>query len=79
MLNSKYDDDLLYLIRFKEFIDKNDAIQEILNNLWIGLPENYSREFIIKDKNTGWNSINAPINEAEHLKLIYDYLNTIIE
>ena len=51
MLNSKYDDDLLYLIRFKEFIDKNDAIQEILNNLWIGLPENYSREFIIKDKN----------------------------
>lgn len=79
MLNSKYDDDLLYLIRFKEFIDKNDAIQEILNNLWIGLSENYSREFIIKDKNTGWNSINAPINEAEHLKLIYDYLNTIIE
>ena len=24
MLNTKYDDGLLYLIRFKEFIDRND-------------------------------------------------------
>ena len=79
MLNTKYDDGLLYLIRFKEFIDRNDIIRQILENLWIDLPKEFNEKLVLEDSNSGWSYFNNPIDESKHLKLCYDYLNKIIE
>lgn len=79
MLNTKYDDGLLYLIRFKEFIDKNDTIRQILEDLWIDLPKDFNEKLVSEDNNSGWNHFSIPVDESKHLKLCYDYLNKIIE
>lgn len=79
MLNTKYSDGLLYLIRFKEFIDKNDIIRQILEDIWTDLPKDFNEELVSEDNNSGWRNFNIPIDESKHLKLCYDYLNKIIE
>lgn len=79
MLNTQYNDDLLYLIRFKEFIDNNDIICQILEDLWIDIPKDFNDNLVLEDKNSGWSYFSIPIDEAKHLKLCYDYLNKIIE
>ncbi|HFI0830159.1 TPA: hypothetical protein ACGOYL_000292 [Streptococcus suis] len=79
MLNTEYSDNLLYLIRFKEFIDGNDIIYQVLENLWIDLPKDFNDHLVSEDINSGWSYFSIPIDEAKHLKLCYDYLNKIIE
>lgn len=79
MLNTKYSDGLLYLIRFKEFIDKNDIIRQILEDLWSDLPKDFNEKLVSEDNNSGWSNFSIPIDESKHLKLCYDYLNKIIE
>lgn len=79
MLNTKYNDGLLYLVRFKEFIDKSDIIRQILEDLWIDLPQDFNERLISEDSNSGWCYFSIPIEESKHLKLCYDYLNKIIE
>ena len=79
MLNTKYDDGLLYLVRFKEFIDKSDIIRQILEDSWIDLPKDFNEKLVLEDSNSGWSYFSIPIEESKHLKLCYDYLNKIIE
>ncbi len=79
MLNTKYDDGLLYLIRFKEFIDKNDIIRQILEDLWTDLSKDFNEKLVSEENNSGWSNFSIPIDESKHLKLCYDYLNKIIE
>ncbi|AZR97986.1 TPA: hypothetical protein U2C59_001540 [Streptococcus suis] len=79
MLNTKYNDGLLYLVRFKEFIDKSDIIRQILEDLWIDLPKDFNEKLVSEDSNSGWSYFSIPIEESKHLKLCYDYLNKIIE
>ena len=79
MLNTEYSDNLLYLIRFKEFIDSSDIIYQMLEDLWIDLPKDFNDNLVSEDNNSGWSYFSIPIDEAEHLKLCYDYLNKIIE
>lgn len=79
MLNTKYDDGLLYLIRFKEFIDKNDTIRQILEDLWIDLPKDFNEKLVSEDNSSGWSHFSIPVDESKHLKLCYDYLNKIVE
>lgn len=79
MLNTKYNDGLLYLVRFKEFIDKSDIIRQILEDLWIDLPKDFNEKLVLEDSNSGWSYFSIPIEESKHLKLCYDYLNKIIE
>ncbi|HFR3159460.1 TPA: hypothetical protein ACHU77_001056, partial [Streptococcus suis] len=75
MLNTKYNDGLLYLVRFKEFIDKSDIIRQILEDLWIDLPKDFNEKLVSEDSNSGWSYFSIPIEESKHLKLCYDYLN----
>ena len=79
MLNTKYNDGLLYLVRFKEFIDKSDIIRQILEDSWIDLPKDFNEKLVLEDSNSGWSYFSIPIEESKHLKLCYDYLNKIIE
>ena len=60
MLNTKYNDGLLYLVRFKEFIDKSDIIRQILEDLWIDLPKDFNEKLVLEDSNSGWSYFSIP-------------------
>lgn len=79
MLRTTRNDELLYLIRFRDFIERNDIIQEILSDLWLSLPEGFNSGSLVSQDESGWYYFNIPINEAEHLKNSVDYLNRIIQ
>lgn len=79
MLNTKYNDGLLYLIRFKDFIDKNNVVFNILESVWSDVPTGFNDEFVLKDESSGWNYFSIPVEEAKHLKLCYDFLTKIVE
>ena len=72
MFKSRDEDNNVYLIRFRKFIEENSLIKEAIENRICNIYYNYKESFIIKDG--GWLSINIPVNEDEHIKAMYEYL-----
>lgn len=72
MLKSKEEDNNIYLIRFKNFIEETPLIKEAIQDKICCIEYDYKESFLIKQG--GWMGINIPINESEHIKAMYDYL-----
>lgn len=72
MLTTNYTDGNLHLIRLRIYIDENDLISEIIANKIKDTEYFYKDNFF--EKNGGWNSLNIPVKNSEHIKAICDYL-----
>lgn len=79
MLNSDCNEGNMQLIRFRKFIQDNKVINEIIINKIKGIESNYKDSFVIHDDSDYWYELNIPIDEAEHIKVMYDYLVDITE
>lgn len=77
MFKSRDEDNNVYLIRFRKFIEETSLINEAIENRICNIDYNYKESFIIKDG--GWLSINIPVNEDEHIKAMYEYLIDITD
>lgn len=77
MFKSKDEDNNIYLIRFKNFIEETPLIKEFIQNKTDNIDYNYKESFLIKDG--GWIGINIPIDENEHIKAMYEYLIDITD
>lgn len=72
MLTTKYLDGNIHLIRFRKFIQENQIVNGIIQQKIHGVSFNYTENFIVQDG--GWKRFSIPIDEAEHIKAMYDYL-----
>lgn len=72
MLTTKYLDGNIHLIRFRKFIQENEIVNGIIQEKIHGVDFNYKEIFIVQDG--GWKYFAIPIDEAEHVKAMYDYL-----
>lgn len=72
MLNTNYTEGNLHLIRFRQYIDENPLISEIISNKIRDIQYDYKKSFINNDDY--WCSLNIPVNNSEHIKAMYDYL-----
>lgn len=77
MLKSKDEHNNSYLIRFRKFIEDTPIIKKAIEDRIKSIDYNYKESFIVDDY--GWKSINIPVDEAEHIKAMYDYLIDITE
>lgn len=77
MLNSKYDEGNLQLIRFRKFIQENKIISEIIKNKIKDVE--YKNDFISNEDDGYWYTVDIPIDEAVHIKSMYCYLIEITE
>lgn len=75
MLKTKYDDGNIQLIRFRKFIEENELINNIIKEKIKNIDYEYKDNFIIEDPR--WYNISIPIDECEHIKAMYDYLEDI--
>ncbi len=65
------------LERFKKFIDKNEIINVIINEKVANTDFDYQSCFVFE---SGYErQIIVPVDESDHIKAMYDYLNFIIE
>ncbi|NCC15936.1 MAG: hypothetical protein EOM28_06245 [Clostridia bacterium] len=62
--------------RFKNFIDSNPFISNIVQKKISNIDYEYTSCFI--NENGGWNQIVVPVDEACHIKAMYDYMSTIV-
>ena len=76
LLYTNYDESDANFIRFKEFIDENKMINEIVVNKIKDSTIDYNECFFSHDASR---DIKIPNNESDHLKAIYDYMNMIEE
>lgn len=72
MLTTKYDDGNIQLIRFRNFIQQNELVNNIIQDKIKDINYDYKESFVVEDD--GWYSISIPIDESEHIKAMYDYL-----
>lgn len=72
MLRTNYEEGNLHLIRLRTFIQENELIKEIIQRKIANVAYDYKDNFISSE--AGWNSFNIPIEDAEHIKAMYDYL-----
>lgn len=76
MLNSVADEGNIHLIRLKDFMDNDEIISNIVSERIKTVDYDYKKEkFIDSDSEEYWIELNIPINEDNHMKAIYDYLN----
>lgn len=76
LLKTDYRDGNVPLIRFKKYIDNTETIKTMIDNK-ISNVEYDCNQFIKND--SGWNYINTPILEEEHIKAMYDYMTYLID
>lgn len=77
LLRTKYTDGNTNLIRFKNYINENEVIQKIIQDKIINVEYDFNNMITIGF--SGWAQINIPVNEAEHIKGMYDYLNYLAD
>ena len=72
MLNSITDDNNVYLIKFREFIDDNKIIKDYIDSKVKYSSIDWQKSFIEED--CGYKSVITPKNKNDHIKAMYDYL-----
>ena len=72
MLNSITDDNNVYLIKFREFIDDNKIIKDYIDSKVKYSSIEWQKSFIEED--CGYKSVIIPKNKSDHIKAMYDYL-----
>lgn len=72
MLNSITDDNNVYLIKFREFIDDNKIIKDYIDSKIKYSNIDWKKSFIEED--CGYKSVIIPQNKNDHIKAMYDYL-----
>ena len=72
MLNSITDDNNVYLIKFKEFIQNNKIIKDYIDSKVKYSSIEWQKSFIQED--CGYKSVIIPTNKNDHIKAMYDYL-----
>ena len=72
MLNSITDDNDVYLIKFKEFIQNNKIIKDYIDSKVKYSTIDWKKSFIQED--CGYKSVIIPTNKNDHIKAMYDYL-----
>ena len=72
MLNSITDDNNVYLIKFREFIDDNKIIKDYIDSKVKYSSIEWQKSFIEED--CGYKSVIIPKNKNDHIKAMYDYL-----
>ena len=72
MLNSITDDNNVYLIKFREFIDDNKIIKDYIDSKVKYSSIDWKKSFIEED--CGYKSVIIPKNKNDHIKAMYDYL-----
>ena len=72
MLNSITDDNNVYLIKFREFIDDNKIIKDYIDSKVKYSTIDWKKSFIQED--CGYKSVIIPTNKNDHIKAMYDYL-----
>ena len=77
MLRMDHTDGKLPLIRLKRFMDENEIIRELIQNVIKQSKYDYKTDFIINNGSSSWKLINPPEDESDHIKAIYDYMSDI--
>lgn len=77
VLNTEYNNYNAPLYRFKDYIDTQPIIKEIIQDTINNVDADYNDCFILNGNN--WGNINIPINEKEHIKVMYDFMTYIVE
>lgn len=72
MLNSISDDNNIYLIKFRKFIDDTSIIKNYIDSQCKNLNLDWRGNFIEEDCN--YKSVIIPENKNLHIKFMYDYL-----
>ncbi len=72
MLNSISDDNNVYLIKFRKFIEDNKIIKDYIDLKIKYSTIDWKKSFIEED--CGYKSVIIPANENDHIKAMYDYL-----
>lgn len=67
----------IYLIRFKDFIDEDSIIKDIISNKIKYVSCDCEEQNFIKEINTHYVDVEIPLNEDEHIKYIYNHLSNI--
>src|SRR4030042_7170852 len=73
LITADYTDVELHLKRFKNYIDENGIVSNIIQNKIKDSSYNYKSNFITTS-GAKWKYINAPESESAHLRAIYDYI-----
>lgn len=72
MLNSISDDNNVYLIKFRKFIEDNKIIKDYIDLKIKYSTIDWKKSFIEED--CGYKSVIIPANQNDHIKAMYDYL-----
>lgn len=77
MLRTEYTNQDVPLHRFKNYIDTNDTIKNIVQSAIENIDYDYKNCF--EKEPSDWAEINVPVNEKEHLRAMYDYMTYIVD
>lgn len=77
LFNTEYTDGLFTLIKFNEFIHKNNDVEEIIKEY--DDPNVDLSDYIIKGDNLLFTQFDKPTEDALHYKYILKYLSSLIE
>lgn len=76
-LNATHGNAATMIQRFKKYIDETPLIAEIISNTIDEIDYDWQDCFKQSD-HSGWYEVNVPVDEACHVKAMYDYLGCII-
>lgn len=79
MLRSTHENADVSLFRFKKYIDETTFINQLLEEVMVGVHYGFKECFLIDKGGGGWSSFNIPADENCHIKAQYDYISYIIE
>lgn len=77
-LNSTDDNASTMIQRFKVFIDGKQFVRDLIHNTIDGVEYDYDDCFKSQE-HSGWSEVVPPIDEAFHVKAMYDYLGAIAD
>lgn len=76
LLETKDEDNFLYVKRFYDYINKQNVIQRIISDV-ISNSEYNCDHFITRTKLGSKFQFNTPVNVSDHIKAIYNYLEKL--
>lgn len=76
LMTTNYEESDVNFRRFKKFIEENELVNDIIKQKISGVTINYEDYFLSQNSSWGQDYL-IPIDEGEHLKAIYDYMDMI--